>query len=155
MHYPFRPLPFLLSPPLPPLISSRLLTFQVPRDGMPGRTDHAPPAPPSTLPLYGLVPLDGSGLLLPHRCVHYLTTSTMTSVYPLLHIDWHHFLPSFLPSSLSQGLQVFSLDESMQFAPTDLDITITPQSVTTAINKKVNYFHFIFYLSSPWNVFLC
>ena len=26
-----------------------------------------------------------------------------------------------------QGLQVFSLDEAMSFAPTDLDLTITPQ----------------------------
>jgi hypothetical protein len=34
-------------------------------------------------------------------------------------------------------LQVFSLDDAMQFAPTDLDITITPQSVAAATAKQV------------------
>ena len=43
----------------------------------------------------------------------------------------------------TQGLQVFSLDDAMQFAPTDLDITITPQSVAAATAKQVRlrYLH--------------
>ena len=93
-------LPTLLSipsspyPPLLTLPSSPHPALQAQRDGMLGRTDHAPPAPPSTHLLYGLVLLDESGLLLPHRCAHYLlSASTMASVYPLLHIDWHHFFP--------------------------------------------------------------
>ena len=35
----------------------------------------------------------------------------------------------------TQGLQIFSLDEEMLFAPTDLDITITPQAVREAVNR--------------------
>lgn len=33
----------------------------------------------------------------------------------------------------TQGLQIFSLDDAMLFAPTDLDIAITPQAVSKAI----------------------
>ena len=36
-------------------------------------------------------------------------------------------------AATSQGLQVFSLDENMLFAPTDLDVAITPQAVSRAI----------------------
>ena len=36
----------------------------------------------------------------------------------------------------TQGLQIFSLDDSMLFAPTDLDIAITPQAVTEAISGE-------------------
>eukprot|EP00596_Hydrurales_sp_CCMP1899_P003442 CAMPEP_0119050586 /NCGR_PEP_ID=MMETSP1177-20130426/70734_1 /TAXON_ID=2985 /ORGANISM="Ochromonas sp, Strain CCMP1899" /LENGTH=830 /DNA_ID=CAMNT_0007029157 /DNA_START=526 /DNA_END=3015 /DNA_ORIENTATION=+ len=39
-------------------------------------------------------------------------------------------------AATTQGLQIFSLDESMQFAPTDLDVSITPQSVTAAIIRQ-------------------
>jgi hypothetical protein len=39
-------------------------------------------------------------------------------------------------AATTQGLQIFSLDESMQFAPTDLDISITPQSVSAAITRQ-------------------
>jgi periodic tryptophan protein 2 len=33
----------------------------------------------------------------------------------------------------TQGLQIFSLDDAMLFAPTDLDVAITPQAVQKAI----------------------
>ena len=33
----------------------------------------------------------------------------------------------------TQGLQIFSLDDAMLFAPTDLDVAITPQAVKKAI----------------------
>ena len=47
-------------------------------------------------------------------------------------------LPSYSLSVMwIQGLQVFSLDDTMQFAPTDLDITITPQSVAATTLKQV------------------
>lgn len=36
-------------------------------------------------------------------------------------------------AATTQGLQIFSLDEAIHFAPTDLDITITPQSIRKAI----------------------
>lgn len=36
----------------------------------------------------------------------------------------------------TQGLQIFSLDDAMLFAPTDLDIAITPQAVTEAIKRE-------------------
>ena len=39
-------------------------------------------------------------------------------------------------AATSQGLQVYSLDEDMLFAPTDLDITITPQAVDTALSRE-------------------
>jgi len=39
-------------------------------------------------------------------------------------------------AATTQGLQIFSLDESMMFTPTDLDITITPQAVQKAISKQ-------------------
>lgn len=39
-------------------------------------------------------------------------------------------------AATTQGLQVFSLDEAMQFAPTDIDITITPQSVLAAVSRQ-------------------
>lgn len=35
----------------------------------------------------------------------------------------------------TQGLQIFSLDDAMLFAPTDLDIAITPQAVNKAIGN--------------------
>jgi periodic tryptophan protein 2 len=35
-------------------------------------------------------------------------------------------------AATTQGLQVFSLDDAMQFAPTDLDVAITPQSIRAA-----------------------
>ena len=38
-------------------------------------------------------------------------------------------------AATTQGLQVFSLDEDMLFAPTDLDMTITPQAVKAAVGK--------------------
>jgi periodic tryptophan protein 2 len=36
----------------------------------------------------------------------------------------------------TQGLQVFSLDDAILFAPTDLDIAITPQAVDSALLKQ-------------------
>jgi len=39
-------------------------------------------------------------------------------------------------AATTQGLQIFSLDESMMFAPTDIDITITPQAVLAAVSRK-------------------
>jgi periodic tryptophan protein 2 len=36
----------------------------------------------------------------------------------------------------TQGLQVFSLDDAMLFAPTDLDIAITPQAVYKALGRS-------------------
>lgn len=38
-------------------------------------------------------------------------------------------------AATTQGLQIFSLDEAIHFAPTDLDITITPQSIRKAIRE--------------------
>jgi len=35
----------------------------------------------------------------------------------------------------TQGLQIFSLDESMLFAPTEIDIAITPQAVSAALTR--------------------
>ena len=35
----------------------------------------------------------------------------------------------------TQGLQVFSLDDAMLFAPTDLDVAITPQAVMKAMSQ--------------------
>jgi periodic tryptophan protein 2 len=35
----------------------------------------------------------------------------------------------------TQGLQIFSLDDAMLFAPTDLDIAITPQAVLKAVGN--------------------
>lgn len=37
----------------------------------------------------------------------------------------------------TQGLQIFSLDESIIFAPTDLDINITPQAVQQAVDQEL------------------
>jgi hypothetical protein len=48
----------------------------------------------------------------------------------------HHPIGREWAAATTQGLQIFSLDESMQFAPTDLDITITPQSVSAAIIRQ-------------------
>jgi periodic tryptophan protein 2 len=39
-------------------------------------------------------------------------------------------------AATSQGLQVYSLDEDLLFAPTDLDITITPQAVDVALSRE-------------------
>lgn len=39
-------------------------------------------------------------------------------------------------AATTQGLQIFSLDDAMLFAPTDLDIAITPQTVAAAINRE-------------------
>ena len=39
-------------------------------------------------------------------------------------------------AATSQGLQVYSLDEDMLFAPTDLDINITPQAVDIALSRE-------------------
>jgi hypothetical protein len=39
-------------------------------------------------------------------------------------------------AATTQGLQIFSLDEGLLFAPTDLDISITPQSVAAAIVRQ-------------------
>ena len=39
-------------------------------------------------------------------------------------------------AATTQGLQIFSLDEGLLFAPTDLDITITPQAVSSAIARQ-------------------
>ena len=39
-------------------------------------------------------------------------------------------------AATTQGLQIFSLDDAMLFAPTDLDITITPQAITKAAQKQ-------------------
>eukprot|EP01036_Dinobryon_divergens_P026386 gene26386-35026_t len=36
----------------------------------------------------------------------------------------------------SQGLQLFGLDESLLFAPTDLDVTLTPQAVEAAVARQ-------------------
>eukprot|EP01038_Epipyxis_sp_PR26KG_P014178 gene14178-19024_t len=36
----------------------------------------------------------------------------------------------------TQGLQVFSLDDAMLFAPTDLDIAITPQAIENSFNRE-------------------
>lgn len=36
-------------------------------------------------------------------------------------------------AATTQGLQIFSLDEAIHFAPTDLDLSITPQSIRKAI----------------------
>jgi periodic tryptophan protein 2 len=36
----------------------------------------------------------------------------------------------------TQGLQIFSLDSDMLFAPTDLDVDITPQAVLQAIQQE-------------------
>jgi periodic tryptophan protein 2 len=38
-------------------------------------------------------------------------------------------------AATTQGLQIFSLDEAIHFAPTDLDLTITPQSIRKAIRE--------------------
>eukprot|EP01034_Spumella_vulgaris_P031898 gene31898-39410_t len=38
--------------------------------------------------------------------------------------------------STTQGLQIFSLDDAMLFAPTDLDVAITPQSVDQALARE-------------------
>lgn len=38
-------------------------------------------------------------------------------------------------AATTQGLQIFSLDEAIHFAPTDLDITITPQTIRKAIRN--------------------
>ena len=36
----------------------------------------------------------------------------------------------------TQGLQIFSLDDAMMFAPTDLDVAITPQAVNRAVARE-------------------
>jgi hypothetical protein len=38
-------------------------------------------------------------------------------------------------AATTQGLQIFSLDEAIHFAPTDLDVSITPQSIRKAIRE--------------------
>lgn len=38
-------------------------------------------------------------------------------------------------AATTEGLQVFSLDSAMLFAPTDIDIAITPQAVQTALRR--------------------
>ena len=39
-------------------------------------------------------------------------------------------------AATTQGLQIFSLDEGLLFAPTDLDVTITPQTVAAAVKRQ-------------------
>ena len=39
-------------------------------------------------------------------------------------------------AATTQGLQIFSLDEGLLFAPTDLDVSITPQSIAAAIVRQ-------------------
>lgn len=39
-------------------------------------------------------------------------------------------------AATTQGLQIFTLDDAMTFAPTDLDIAITPQSISAAISRE-------------------
>jgi periodic tryptophan protein 2 len=39
-------------------------------------------------------------------------------------------------AATTQGLQVFSLDDAMLFAPTDLDITITPQTIIKTVQRQ-------------------
>lgn len=36
----------------------------------------------------------------------------------------------------TQGLQIFALDENILFAPTDLDIAITPQAISLALSRQ-------------------
>ena len=38
-------------------------------------------------------------------------------------------------AATTQGLQIFSLNEAIHFAPTELDITITPQSIRKSIRN--------------------
>jgi hypothetical protein len=46
---------------------------------------------------------------------------------------------------------VFSLDEMLLFAPTDIDMTITPQAIEEAIAKEEVYYYYALYNSNNNN----
>jgi periodic tryptophan protein 2 len=59
------------------------------------------------------------------------------STKPTIHCSAVKFSPTGheWAAATTQGIQIFSLDEDMLFAPTDLDLAITPQAVSDAITK--------------------